>query len=287
MRGALLMLAAMVCFATMGVFIRLASEHVHVLETVFFRNFLSVLLLLPWILSQGRDVMRTRRIGLYIARSAINIVGMTAGFMAITMIPLAEATALSFTTPLFATIGAAVFLGEVMRARRITAVAIGFLGMLVVLRPGVEAVSTGALLMLGHAVAIAGTILIIKRLTTTERPETIVIYMVLLQSPVSLIPAIPVWTWPTPEAWLWLSCLAGFATAGHLLFTRALQMAEVSQLQPLDFTRLPLIAVFGYLLFDEEPTIWTWVGGAIIFASTAYVTHREARLEKERRLSAG
>ena len=285
MRGAVLMLAAMVCFSAMGVFIRLSSEHVHILETVFFRNFLALLFMLPWILRQGPEVLRTRRIGLYISRSAINIVGMTGGFMAIMLIPLAEATALSFTTPLFATLGAALFLGETMRGRRMTALAIGFLGMLVVLRPGAEAISLGAMLALGHAVAIAATILIVKRLTTTERPETIVIYMVLLQSPVSLVPALFVWEWPSAEAWLWLACLAGFATAGHLFFTRALQLAEVSQLQPLDFVRLPMIGFLGYVLFDEQPTVWTWLGGAVIFASTAYVTHREAQLERERRLT--
>jgi drug/metabolite transporter (DMT)-like permease len=280
--AALLMIGAMICFSTMSAFIKLAAEQLHSLEVVFFRNFLAFLMMVPWLILQGPGVMKTRRIGLYTARSLFNIVGMAAGFTAITLIPLAEATALSFTAPLFATIGAALVLGEVVRARRITALAIGFAGMLIVLRPGMEAVSTGALLALLNSVTIAITIIIVKKLTDTERPETIVTYMALLQSPMALIPALYFWIWPDPITWLWLIGLAGAGTAGHLMYTKAIQLAEITQIQPLDFIRLPLIAVIGYFIFDELPTIWTWIGGAVIFASTAYVTHREAQLARVR-----
>ena len=284
--AALFMLGAMVCFSTMGAFIRLAAEQLHSLEVVFFRNFLAFLMMVPWLIRQGPGVMKTRRLGLYTVRSLFNIVGMAAGFTAITLIPLAEATALSFTAPLFATLGAALVLGEVVRARRITALAIGFIGMLVVLRPGLETISTGAILALTNAVTIAITIIIVKKLTDTERPETIVMYMALLQTPMALIPALWVWQWPDPLIWIWLICLAGAGTIGHLLYTGAIQLAEVSQIQPLDFVRLPVIAVMGYFLFDEIPTIWIWIGGAAIFISTAYVTHREAKLARERRRNA-
>jgi drug/metabolite transporter (DMT)-like permease len=100
--------------------------------------------------------------------------------------------------------------------------------------------------------------------------------MALLQTPMALIPALFYWEWPNLITWIWLFCLAGTGTAGHLMYTKAIELAEVSQLQPLDFVRLPIIAVFGYLFFSEEPTIWIWIGGAIIFLATAYVTHREA-----------
>jgi drug/metabolite transporter (DMT)-like permease len=276
------MLVAMAFFSTMGIFIKLAAEQLHILEVVFFRNFLAVLIMVPWLIGQGPGVLKTKRIGLYTLRSSFNIIGMAAGFAALTMIPLAEATALSFTAPLFATIAAAFFLGEVVRLRRITALAIGFVGMLIVLRPGVQAISLGAILSLVNAVTIAATIIIIKKLTETERPESIVTYMALLQTPMALIPALFYWTWPDPITWVWLFGLAGAGTAGHLAFTRAIKLAEVSQIQPLDFIRLPLIAVMAYLVFDQVPTIWTWVGGAVIFASTAYVTHREAQLARER-----
>jgi drug/metabolite transporter (DMT)-like permease len=285
--AAILMLVAMAFFSTMGVFIKLAAADVHIFEVVFFRNFLAVLFMVPWLIRQGPGVMKTKRIGLYTARSLFNIVGMAAGFMSMTLIPLAEATALSFTAPLFATIGAAFFLGEIVRIRRITALAIGFLGMLIVLQPGVQEISLGAVLSVVNALTIAATIIIVKKLTSTEPPETIVTYMVVLQTPMALIPALYYWTWPEPITWIWLIGLAGAGTAGHLAFTKAIKLAEVTQIQPLDFVRLPLIAVMAYFVFDQVPTIWTWIGGAVIFASTAYVTHREAQLARERRRAAG
>ena len=282
LRATLLMSTAMVFFTSMGLFIRLSSETLHVLEVVFFRNFLAVVLMAPWIMRQGLGALRTEKYGLYGLRAAINLVAMAAGFAAITMIPLAEATALGFTAPLFATIGAVLVLGEVIRARRVAALAAGFVGMLIVLRPGMEAITPGALLALGNAVGISITALVVKKLTATERPEAIVLWMVLLQSPLSLVPALFYWTWPDPMTWLWLFCLAGAGTLGHMCWTRACGLAEITQLQPLEFIKLPLIAVMGFLLFGEEPTIWVWLGGAVIFCSTAYISHREAVLARRK-----
>ena len=275
------MLGAMVLFSTMGVFIKLSSAQLDPLEVVFFRNFLALVIMLPWIIKQGPGVFRSKRKKLYTARAIFNVVGMGAGFTALTLIPLAEATALSFTAPLFATIGAALILGEIVRTRRVIAILFGFAGVLIILRPGVEAISPGALLAIGNAITIAITVIIVKKLTTTERPATIVAYMALLQTPRALIPALFYWEWPNLITWIWLFCLAGAGTAGHLMYTKAIELAEVSQLQPLDFIRLPIIAVFGYLFFSEEPTIWIWIGGAIIFLATAYVTHREAATARQ------
>ena len=281
-RATLLMSTAMVFFTSMGLFIRLSSETLHVLEVVFFRNFLAVVLMAPWIMQQGLGALRTEKYGLYSLRAAVNLVAMAAGFAAITMIPLAEATALGFTAPLFATIGAVLVLGEVIRARRVAALVAGFVGMLIVLRPGMEAITPGALLALGNALGISITALVVKKLTATERPEAIVLWMVLLQSPLSLVPALFYWTWPDPMTWLWLFCLAGAGTLGHMCWTRACGLAEITQLQPLEFIKLPLIAVMGFLMFGEEPSVWVWLGGAVIFGSTAYISHREAVLARRK-----
>ena len=276
LRAAAMMVGAMIFFGMMSSFIRLASAQLHAFEIVFFRNFLAVLIMLPWVMRHGLGSMRTNRFGLLSLRAVLNVSAMLAGFTALTLIPLAEATALSFTAPLFATVGAALILGETVRARRIAAVLIGFAGTMIVLRPGVEAITPGALLAILNAFLLAMTLLVVKVLTRTERPESVVIYMVLLQTPMALVPALFVWQWPEPLTWLWLFALAGAGTAGHILFTRAMAIAEVTQVQPFEFIRLPLIAVIAYLLFDEVPTVWTWLGGAVIFAATAYITHREA-----------
>ena len=266
------MLGAMILFSTMGVFIKLSSSQLHPLEVVFFRNFLALFFLTPWIFHQRATVFKSNRKKLYTLRAVFNVVGMAAGFTALTLIPLAEATALSFTAPLFATLGAALILGEIVRQRRIIAIFFGFVGMLIILRPGIEAVSPGALLAIANAITIAITVLIVKKLTTTEKPITIVAYMALLQTPMALIPALFYWEWPSLITWTWLFCLAGAGTIGHLMYTKAIQLAEVSQLQPIDFVRLPIIALFGYIVFAEQPSIWVWIGGAVIFLSTAYVT---------------
>lgn len=281
-KAAVLMMTAMAFFTSMSIFIRLAAQDVHALEVVFFRNFLAFLLLLPWLMNQGVATLRTKRLGLFATRASINVIGMAAGFISLTLIPLAEATALGFTAPLWATIGAVLILGEVIRLRRISALVLGFAGVLIVLRPGVETISLGSVLALTHAFLIAITTLIVKRLTATESPTSIVIWMALMQSPLSFIPALFVWTWPTPTTWLWLWCLAAAGTLGHLCWTRAFTLAEVSQLQPFEFMKLPMIALFAYLVFAELPSIWTWIGGAVIFASTAYISIREASLSRQR-----
>jgi len=280
LKATLLMLGAMTCFALMSLFIRLAAEEVHPLVVVFFRNFLALLLMLPWLARRGLAGMRTQRLGLYTLRALVNIVGMAAGFTALTLIPLAEATALSFTAPIFATLLAALLLGEMIRARRIAAIVVGFAGTLVVLHPGIEAISVGALLALTNAVSISFTTIMVKKLTASEPPETIVTYMALLMTPLSLLPALFVWQTPGPLTLVWLGLLAGAGTVGHLLFTRAFAIAEVSQIQPLEFIRLPLVAAIAFAVFGEVPTLWTWVGGAVIFAATAYITHREAQLAR-------
>ena len=282
-RAALLMLAAMVSFATMGVLIRLAAEGVHTLEVVFFRNFFALLILSPVLFRNGFGVLRTRRWGLYGLRAVLNIAGMIAGFTALTLIPLAEATALSFTAPLFVTIGAVFVLGEVVRMRRIAALAVGFVGVLVVVGPQINSVSPGTLLALANAMLLAMTALVVKRLTATEPVEAIIIWMVVLSTPLSLVPALFVWQWPDLQTLAYLVCLAGAGTLGHFCWTKACSLAEITQLQPIEFVRLPLTALAGYVIFFEEPAVAVWLGGAIIFLSTAYITRREAQIARAKR----
>ena len=286
-RAAMLMLLAMISFATMGVFIRLAAEGVPTLEVVFFRNFFALLILSPVLFRNGLGVLKTRRWGLYGLRAVLNITGMMAGFTALTLIPLAEATALSFTAPLFVTIGAVLVLGEVVRLRRIAALAVGFIGVLVVVGPQINAVSVGTLLALANAMLLAMTALVVKRLTATEPVEAIIIWMVVLSTPLSLVPALFVWQWPDVVTLACLVCLAAAGTFGHFCWTKACSLAEITQLQPIEFVRLPLTALAGYVIFFEEPAAAVWLGGAIIFLSTAYITRREAQIARARRQSEG
>jgi drug/metabolite transporter (DMT)-like permease len=286
LRAALFATAATLFFSIMSILIRHASAELHALEIVFFRNLLALAWMTPWLLKVGTAGMKTQRIGMFWARAALGMVGMTSGFWAITLIPISDATALSFLAPIFATVGAAIFLGEDVRLRRWTAVIVGFLGAMVVLRPGVEMIQFGAILALVNAVAAAGNKLVLKSLTRTENPEAIVTYMVLMLTPMTFIPALFVWQWPTWEAMFWLTLLAGSGTIGHICITKAYGHADLTVVMPFDFTRLPISALLAFLLFAEVPTIWTWIGGAVIFASTFYIAHRESQVARARATAA-
>lgn len=285
-RAAMHATLATVFFAAMTVLIRYISEELHVLQIVFFRNLLALVWLTPWMLRAGVAGMRTDKLPSYGLRAVVGLVGMTTGFAAVTLMPVTEATALSFTAPLFATVGAALLLGEVVRIRRWSAILIGFVGVMIVLRPGAEAIQLGAILALVNAAAMATNKLLTKTLARTEPTERIVTYMVLLLTPLSLVPALFVWEWPTWHALLWLTVLAGCGTAGHWFVTSAYAKADLSFVMPFDFARLPFTALFAFLLFAEIPTIWTWIGGAVIFASSFYIALREAHLARERRRAA-
>jgi len=271
-----MMLGAMLMFTVMGICIRLSSAHMPVIEIVFFRNALALVIMAPVLASKGVASIRMNRPKLFFGRAVINFVGMLSGFTAVTLIPLAKMTALSFTGPIFVTIGAALFLGEVIRIRRIAAIAVGFAGTLIILRPGLVDISTGTILALVSALSIAGATLIVKKMTETERASAIVFWMVMMQAPIALVPALLVWEWPTWQAWIYLWGMALSGTAAHVLFTRSCGLVEVTSLQPLEFAKLPFAVVLAWIVFAEWPDVWIWVGGAIIFASTAYITRREA-----------
>ena len=276
LQASMMMMLAMLLFTMMGIFIRLSSAFVPVVEIVFFRNFLALLILAPVLIRSGAGSIRMNRPKLFFGRASVNFIGMYSGFTAVTLIPLADMTALTFTSPIFVTIGAALFLGEMFRLRRMVAIAVGFIGAVVILRPGLVEVSTGAMLALVSALTIAIASLIVKKMTRTESASAIVFWMVMMQAPIALVPTLFVWQWPTAEAWLYLWGMALSGTAAHVLLTRAFGMVEITSLQPLEFAKLPFAVVLAWMVFGEWPDIWIWLGGAIIFASTAYITRREA-----------
>lgn len=280
------MLVAMAAFGGMGTFIRLAAEHMPVLEVVFFRNFFAVLLLAPLVLRKGIDFLRTRRLKLHLTRNLIGAVGMAAGFTGVTLIPLAQSQALGFTAPLFTTLGALLFLGERVRIHRLSALAAGFVGVLIVLEPATlfsaSALSVGSLLVILSSALIGVSALIMKSLTKSDSPEAISLWMVLLQTPISLVAAVVVWQTPSLTALFWALCVASCGTIGHVFWSRACAQAEMTRLQPFEFLKLPISATLGFLIFDQIPGGSVWLGGAVIFLATAYIAHRERQLGKTR-----
>jgi drug/metabolite transporter (DMT)-like permease len=276
LRAAGLMLAATVMFGFMTITIRLATRELHAFEVAFFRNFFGLVFALPLLLKHGPSLLQTHKLPLYFARCVIGLMSMLCGFWAISQLPLAQAVSLSYSTPLFVTIGAVFALGETVRARRWTAVIVGFLGVMLIVRPGFVALTPGVLAALLGALLSACTAISIKFLSRTEKPDAIVLMTTLLWVPLSLPAALWVWQWPSAEAWLWVATTGALGTAGHMLWTRAFRLGDISALTPISFMQLPIVAVAGLLLFDENIDRWTIAGALVIFAANAYIAQREA-----------
>jgi len=281
-QGALLMLGAALGFSVMAGLIRAASAELHPLQIVFFRNAFALAFMLPWLLSVGGAGLRTGRIKVHVARAVLGLCAMSSWFTAVTLLPLAEAMALNFLVPLFATAAAALLLGELVGARRWTATAVGFLGVLVIVRPGFEAVTAATALPVLAAAFMALAAVTVKSLAHTESPGAIVFYMNLFLTPLSLVPALLVWRWPA-ESGTWAAVIAvGFLSViAQQLLTRSYQRADASAVVPFQYARLPFSAAIGYAFFDETPDIWTFVGAAIIAGSAVYIARREAQLARD------
>lgn len=283
-RGLALMLLSTICFTSMQTCIRIVAADtgnpVHPLELVFFRNFFGVLALTPLILRSGLSLLKTRRFGLHFTRAVVQSAGMMSFFFGLTLIPLAEVTALSFSAPLFATVLAIVVMGERVRVRRISALLAGFAGVLIVLQPGAGAVSPGALLILGSSFVWSVAMTMIKSLSRTDSAVTITLYAGLFMAPITLVPALFVWVNPTPVQLAWLVGVGAAGTLGHVAFAQAFKLAEMSAVLPLDFLRLVWASAFGFIVFAEVPTAVSWLGGLVIFASASYIAFRESQLAR-------
>lgn len=274
------MVFSTVLFGLMAVCIRLASKTQHAFEIAFFRNFFGLAFTLPLFIRHGPSILKTGKLPLYALRCLIGIIGMLAGFWAIVHLPLAQAVAISYSTPMFVTIGAVLVLGEVVRVRRWMAVLVGFIGVVILLHPGADSFSMASLAALLAAVMSASVAISIKFLARTEKPDAIVIYTTLLWVPMSLLPALMVWQTPSGIAWLWLVLCGLFGTVAHMCWTRALQLGDASMLTPISFLQVLVVGAFGYWLFNEPVDRYTLLGASIIFASTIYIAHRETRLAK-------
>ena len=276
--GALYMTAAAFCFAVMNAVVREASASLHPLQIAFFRNLFALLFILPWLAKVGMAGFATRQIRLHGIRAVFGMIAMSLWFTSVTLLPLAEAVALNFTLPLFAIAGAALFLRERVGPRRWAATSVGFLGMLVILRPGVTDMTWATSLPIIAAVFMAGSVLMVKKLSASDSAATMVLYMNLLMTPLSLLPALFVWQWPDWTTLGLLALLGLLAMFAHLALGSAYAKADASAIMPFDYMRLPFVAVMAYMLYGEVADLWTWVGAAIIGGSAVYIAHREAML---------
>lgn len=277
------MLLSMAFFSAMNIAIRLATHELHSTYIVLLRNICSLVLIVLWETARRRRLPRfptARPLG-HFWRASFGIVAMELWFHAISLLPLTLATALSFTTPIFSTICAIIFLGERAGVRRWSAIFIGFMGMLIILRPGMGGIGPDALFVLASSCMMAVAAVLVKTLTRTESPETIVFYMALFMIPWAALPAAGHIVAVTPYQ-LWLVFLVALlSTAAHLLLARAYIRADMVVLMPFDFSRLVFTALMSYGLFGETLDLPTICGSLVIVGSTVYIAHREAQLKRK------
>jgi drug/metabolite transporter (DMT)-like permease len=283
MRGMLLLLCATILFSCMHALIRHVGEAQHPFEMAFFRNLFGFIVLAPFFMRYGFGILRTQRFGLHAIRGTVHVGSMLLFFSAVTVAPLATVAAMTFTAPLFVTLGAVLLLGEKIRYRRVGALLIGFAGVMIVLRPGLGGLEVGALMALGSSGIWACALLMIKVLSRTESSITLTAYMAIFLTPLSAIPAALVWQWPSAEELGWLALMGSIGTAGHLFLAQAFREADATTVLPLDFLRLIWASLLGYFLFSQVPEVLVWIGGAVIFSSTIYLAYREAVVSRHTR----
>ncbi|MBM3645275.1 MAG: DMT family transporter [Alphaproteobacteria bacterium] len=286
MRGLLWMALSGLCFALLNGASRVLTEDLHSWQVQCLRYFFGGLVMLPLILRAGAAAFRTNHLSLQIWRNVVHTVGTGFWFLALPMVPLAEVTAIGFTGPIFMTLGAMLFLGEVVRWRRWLAIGLGFLGVTIVLWPklslGVGA-SVGSLLLLAAAPVSAASFLMAKVLTRRDSPEAIVFWQCLLVSLFTLPAAL--WFWQ-PVEWRHIAILVfvgAMGSSGHYALNRALKVAEVSAVQPARFLELVWAALVGFVIWTDLPSAWTVAGAAVIFGATTYIARREAIAERATR----
>ncbi len=277
LQGALWMSAGAVFFSVMINLVRHLTDHFDPLQVVFFRNAFGLLAVTPWLCKQGVSALRTERFHLHLCRALIGITAMVLWFFTLSLMPLAEATALSFTAPIFTSILAVIFLNEIMRRHRWIAIGLGFLGALIIVRPGLAVINPVALLAIVTALVWGSGTVLLKYMSRSEATSATVIYLPLLLTPLSLLPALLVWEWPTAELWGLAVLFGAVGTAGHFCLTRALTVADATTVVPFDYLRLPFVAIIAFIAFGEVADFWVWLGGGLIAGSAIYVARCEAR----------
>jgi drug/metabolite transporter (DMT)-like permease len=285
-QGALWLVSGGFIFTSTSAMIRLLSAQIESVQTAFFRAVISVILLLPMIAAGRVKPWQSKRIAGHFWRTFMGTTSMVLGFYAVTLLPLADATAIAFSQPLFSVVVAALIAGEKVRWRRWSATIIGFAGVLVMVRPGQGSLQLGALVALANAATVALSIYLVKRLSDSETPLMILTQFAIFSTVLLALPAILVWRWPDVWGWLLAIGVALSATVGQYFWVQAFKAGEMSAVAPFEYLRLPFAVFLGWLIWSEMPVIWTYFGAAIVIGSALYIAHREAQLGRDRRRAA-
>jgi len=277
--ASLWMVGALASFSAMAIGGRELSSELTTFQILFVRSLVGLIVVSAILTWAGWGQLRFGRFGTHFVRNTIHFAAQYGWFLGIAFIPLAEVFAIEFTTPIWTAILAVVFLGERATRGRIATIIIGFVGILIILRPGAEVISIPALAVLGAAIGYACSYAFTKSLGRTDTPLTIIFFMTVIQLPMAFFPALTDWSLPSPALWPWAVTVGVAALSAHYCIARALRLADAIVVVPMDFLRLPLIAIVGVLVYAEPLDPWVLAGGVIIFAGNLINVRNSARLE--------
>jgi drug/metabolite transporter (DMT)-like permease len=276
-QGMVFMLASSVFAAGMHVTVKYVALEIHPFEIFFLRQSIALVLLAPIFLNIGFAALKTERLGMHFMRGVFMTAGGMAWFWAISLVPLAKVTALNLSAVLFTVLAAIIFLKEASEWKRWAALIFGFIGVIVIVRPGYEIISFGVILVIVTRLFPAGARVLSKVLSRTERTPTIVVYGAVAMSVLSFIPAMMVWITPNLEQFFYIILVSIGGTLSQLSMVTAYKVGDIGAVEPFHFVRLIWAALFGFILFGEIPSIWVWIGASMIIAAVTYLAQGEAR----------
>ncbi|ESX05823.1 DMT transporter permease [Mesorhizobium sp. LSJC268A00] len=276
-KAAFWMALSIASFLAMSVAGRATTAELNVFQVLELRSVIGFFILLPLVtMSGGFAAMRTQRPLAHLGRNVIHYTGQAAWLYALTLIPLAVLISIEFTTPIWTAILAVTFLGERLSRPKIAAVVLGLIGVVVIVRPGVGSMDPGHLVVLGAAVCFGVSLVLVKSLTRTDSVVRIIFWMLIIQSVVGLIPALYQWRNPPLELWPWILLIAFTGMSSHFCMARALTYADATVISPMDFLRVPLSALIGWLLYSEPIDVFTAGGALLILMGNLFNLQRKA-----------
>jgi drug/metabolite transporter (DMT)-like permease len=276
-RAVLWMVGTLVSFATMAIAVRELTDTINSFEIVFLRTSVALAIILGTVLFRGWKTISTNHLRLHIFRNSIHYIGNLTWIVGVSLIPLAQVFALEFSIPIWVAIFAVLFLKEKLTIGKIIAIICGFLGVLVILRPGLITIDQGSLAVLCAAFCFATANVITKSLSKTDQPLTILFLMFIMQLPISAIGAYFVWTSPVWADCPWILLVGIMSLTAHYCMTRAITLADVTVVIPIDFMRMPIIAIIGFYLYSEPFSIWIFLGAVLIFSGNYFNIYHERK----------
>ena len=277
---AFLAIGATLFGSSMGAGVKFLSDDLHPIIICFWRCLMGLILITPFIAKNNFKALQTKNMRLQIFRASINIISMICWFSAIGMMHFEKATALGFTTPLFTTVLAVIVLGEVIRFHRTAALLLGFIGIIIIIRPGYVPFEFGTVLMLIASFSFSFVLIFVKKLSATDSSLAIIFYHLLYMTPVFFILSLFYWENINLYQLIVFTLMGASGLLSHWCLAQAFKMSDTTFVMPLQFTKLIWASLIGFFIFAEQPDIWTWIGGIIIFISVVYITYREAFKKK-------